>query len=120
MNPYVILAAVAVWIVTGLGGVWWGESIGASKCAAAQLKPQVAATQAAVTKADNQLKNGQLALGAVTAANVAQAEVTATKEIVTKTVIKYVKAKPELAKCGLDADGLRIWNAANAGTDPTN
>ena len=75
---------------------------------------------AAETKAAVQLTNGQLALTAVTNAVTAQAAIAQTKETVTKTVIKYVKTKPELTACGLDADGLRIWNAANAGTDLAN
>jgi hypothetical protein len=33
-------------------------------------------------------------------------------------VKKYEQSHPAAAGCGLDADGLRLWRAANAGTEP--
>lgn len=41
-----------------------------------------------------------------------------TYRTITNTVTRYVQSKPDLASCGLDARGLCIWNAANAGRDP--
>jgi hypothetical protein len=37
------------------------------------------------------------------------------QQVVTKVVKEYVHARPDLNRCSLDADGLRLWNAANAG-----
>lgn len=34
---------------------------------------------------------------------------------ITKTVTRYVETHPDLNACGLDADGLRLWNEANRG-----
>lgn len=36
-------------------------------------------------------------------------------KIIEKTVIKYVERHPETNRCGIDADGLRLWNSANSG-----
>lgn len=35
---------------------------------------------------------------------------------IAKERITYVEKHADLRDCGLDADGLRLWNAANAGT----
>lgn len=40
------------------------------------------------------------------------------KQVVTKVVKEYVRARPDLGRCDIDADGLRLWNAANAGKPP--
>lgn len=118
MNAWAIVGALVVWIATGLAGIWQGERMGADKCAAAQLKPQQAATAAMSKKADGQLKNGELALGSVTAAKTNQDQVKNDAKIITKVVKKYAKAHPDNNACTLDADGLRIWNSANAGIAP--
>ncbi len=47
----------------------------------------------------------------------AQAKTEARFRTITKTVTEYVDKNPGLAGCGLDADGLRLWNAANDGDD---
>lgn len=36
---------------------------------------------------------------------------------ITERVVEYVEKKPDLAACGLDADGLRYWNTAQRGGD---
>lgn len=38
-----------------------------------------------------------------------------TYRVITNTVAKYVESRPTLKDCGLDADGLAIWNQANKG-----
>ena len=35
--------------------------------------------------------------------------------VVTRVVKEYVQGRPALAGCDVDADGVRLWNAANAG-----
>lgn len=37
------------------------------------------------------------------------------QKVVTKIVKEYVNARTDLNRCSLDGDGLRLWNAANAG-----
>lgn len=37
------------------------------------------------------------------------------QKVITKVVREYVHARPGLNGCGLDADGLRLWNEASAG-----
>lgn len=49
----------------------------------------------------------------------AQARTDTVYKIITRTVKEYVEATPDLRECGLDADGLRLWNTANAGGDST-
>lgn len=116
MNGYIVAGLLAFAALCGLGGVWEGKRIGADECKAAQLEPQKAATTAMAVKADNQLANGQLALGSVTAAQKNQDQVKNNARTITKVVTKYVETHPDNSACILDADGLRIWNAANAGT----
>nr|DAN07195.1 MAG TPA: hypothetical protein [Caudoviricetes sp.] len=36
-------------------------------------------------------------------------------KVVTRVVKEYVQARPALAGCDVDAHGVRLWNAANAG-----
>ena len=37
------------------------------------------------------------------------------QKVVTRVVTEYVRTRPNLDACRLDADGLRVWNAGNAG-----
>lgn len=37
------------------------------------------------------------------------------QKVVTKVVKEYIRARPSLDHCNVDVDGLRLWNAANAG-----
>lgn len=115
MNGYIVAGLLAFAALCGLGGVWEGERLGATKCQAAQLPAAQDATKVMAVKADKQLQNGDAALGSVTAANANQAQIQVVHDVVTKTVTKYVQAHPTITTCGLDADGLRIWNSANAG-----
>ena len=37
------------------------------------------------------------------------------QKVVTRVVKEYVRTRPNLDACRLDADGLRVWNAGNTG-----
>lgn len=37
------------------------------------------------------------------------------QKVVTRVVKEYVRTRPDLNRCGVDADGVRLWNSANAG-----
>jgi hypothetical protein len=47
-----------------------------------------------------------------------QAETKDNFQIIYRDVVTYVEAKPAPAVCDLDARGLQLWNAANAGMAP--
>ncbi len=68
----------------------------------------------ALAKADANVK---AALAAERAHLVRQRKTEARFKTITQTVTEYVDKTPSLAGCGLDADGLRLWNAANDGDD---
>ncbi len=61
--------------------------------------------------------NAKAALAAERAHLVRQRKTEARFKTITQTVTEYVEKTPSLAGCGLDADGLRLWNAANDGND---
>lgn len=47
-------------------------------------------------------------------ANIASEQKTETHfKTIIQTVTEYVHANPDIDSCGLDADGLRIWNSAH-------
>ncbi len=68
----------------------------------------------ALAKADANVK---AALAAERADLVRHRKTEARFKTITQTVTEYVDKTPSLAGCGLDADGLRLWNAANDGDD---
>jgi hypothetical protein len=45
-------------------------------------------------------------------------EIRNTERVVTEEVIRYVEARPDLADCELDADGLSLWNSASKTSVP--
>lgn len=89
-------------------GYWLGGKQASSTCAAAQAKAQ----QASQTKADETSARRE---------EVAQArEVTRERiRVVYRTIREKadetIKTNPAAYDCALDSDGLREWNAANAG-----
>ncbi len=68
----------------------------------------------ALAKADSDAK---AALAAERAHLTRQRKTEARFKTITQTVTEYVQKTPSLAGCGLDANGLRLWNAANDGDD---
>ena len=113
-------ASLALLVVGVLGGMfWWGyhtrdlsahAEAADAKTHEAQAIADALAAKAAETQA-NQAAGAQ-------AAEWLTARQDYTKDnfqIIYRDVVHYVQAKPVPAVCDLDADGLRIWNAANAG-----
>ncbi|MDD2706247.1 MAG: hypothetical protein PHU07_13075, partial [Acidocella sp.] len=75
----------------------------------------MAATQASLKALEQQQTNTQAAMDAAARSDAEQARISIVDQTLTETVTKYVHDNPALAHCGLDAAGLRLWNAANAG-----
>jgi hypothetical protein len=75
----------------------------------------MAATQASLKALAQQQANTQAAIDAAARADAEQAQISIVDQTLTETVTKYVHDHPAATACGLDAAGLRLWNAANAG-----
>jgi|GEM_PF-1374276 hypothetical protein len=75
----------------------------------------IAAADASLKSLNQQQANTQAAMDAAARADAEQARISIVDQTLTETVTKYVHDNPALAHCGLDAAGLRLWNAANAG-----
>jgi hypothetical protein len=75
----------------------------------------IAAADASLKSLNQQQANTQAAMDAAARADAEQAQISIVDQTLTETVTKYVHDNPALAHCGLDAAGLRLWNAANAG-----
>lgn len=101
----------ALLLVLGIGAYAMGHRHASNACAAERL----AALSRAITQAERLARED----AEVMAAHVEQAEqVRVVYRTITSEVKRYVDTHPDVARCGLDADGLRLWNAANAGTQP--
>lgn len=78
--------------------------------------------QASVSCAADQAKAQQAAQTKVDETNTRREQVAQTREVsresirvVYRTIKEKADEKPVAADCGLDADSLRLWNAANSG-----
>lgn len=117
----VIKWALLVALVAAVLGTvfWWGyhmrdlsaqRDASAADAHEAQAVADALAAKAAETQA-NQVAGAQ----ATEWLNARQDYTKFNFQIIYRDVVHYVQAKPAPAVCDLDADGLRIWNAANAG-----
>ncbi len=73
------------------------------------------ALEAAVVKHDQAASAGA-AVEAKAADHAAATDAAFTK--ITQKEVVYVQKHPDSPACRLDADGVRLWQSANAGTDP--
>lgn len=104
LNPYVLIALAAIWLGTAGGAYWTGWK----HCNNAHKADQLAVLEEVVIEAEKQAEADHK-----TAENYEQA-----REVV-RTVYVKVKEKADenieknsnYAECGLDADGLRLYNA---------
>src|SRR3569832_179141 len=95
--------------VLAIGGAYYaGQHIGARDAHAAAEAQRTAEKAAALP----QLVDAMSAMSARAAADRAA---TAMFSRMQDEVSEYVKTHPVIGGCGLDADGLRVWSAANAG-----
>lgn len=112
--------------VAAVSLLWWvygaGEDAGYH---AAQLncQKQQAADQAARDEAAAKVQRSHReSIAAAVAAERAywqgQAQAETYYNEIEREVIRYVERTPSTPDCGLDADGLRLWQAANRGPSP--
>ena len=106
--PYRLLGALVIALGLVGSGYWAGSRNATNACIAGKSKAQVAA----VTAAEKETTRRE-ALG--TQREVAHEQIRVVYRTIKEKADEYVKKMPEFNACGLDADGLRIWNAANSG-----
>ena len=108
LNPYTLLAGLIALLVAAGGGFYAGHRAASNACEAQKLQ--------AVGRAISQAKQVASEDAQVSRAYEGQREqVRTVYRTITKEVNHYVDTHPDSRGCGLDADGLRIWRAANAG-----
>ena len=108
LNPWVLLGALLAALGCFGAGYWLGRGDAKTQCVANEVRSQ----SAAITQADTESTRRE---------RVGAARETSREQI--RVIYKTLQVQasetladhPELNACGLDADGLRIWNAANSG-----
>ena len=106
--PYRLLGALVIALGLVGSGYWAGSRNATNACIAGKSKAQVAA----VTAAEKETTRRE-ALG--TQREVAHEQIRVVYRTIKEKADEYVKKMPEFNACGLDTDGLRLWNAANSG-----
>jgi hypothetical protein len=110
-KAYSALAALVVALLLCAGSYFWGGSNASTKCTLTATKTELHQTQAAV----GVNAATQSAAAAVATDSAARHDKIETKyQTIEKEVVRYVQT-PAAANACLDADGLRIWSAANRG-----
>lgn len=106
LNPVALVLGLALFA----GGLWTGSHLMQIAAKAERLD----AVQRAITQAEELARqDGEiLATAAVTRATRTKAAKQLDQEIE-----KNVEANPAYRECGLDPDGLRLWNLGNAGVE---
>jgi hypothetical protein len=113
----VIVGLVLLLVLVG-GPYYIGRHQAQTACELAAARAQVAAQVAAQsTQARQEAISAQAAATAQTQIERERAHTRTLVKEVTRYVHDTIPAPPGAASCGLDADGLRIWRAANAGAD---
>lgn len=98
-----IAAAIAA------GSFWQGYRMASNAAKSEQLK----AVERAIAQADEiSAENAEIERNHVQV----QTEIRTVYRTIKQEVIKYVETHPDTAECGLDDDGLRLWNKANQGS----
>lgn len=82
---------------------------------AERAQQATAAMEASLTAMTEQQANTRAAVDAAARADARQQNIRVVYAVITQTVTKYVHDHPALSACGLDDDGLRLWNEANSG-----
>ena len=110
--PYRILISVLMLLGMFAAGLWVGKDYGNTKCTAGQVTAQTAA----VTAADKETTRREV-IG--TAREASAAKIVTVYRTIKEQVHENIASHPEFNTCGLDSDGLRLWNAANSGVTPS-
>ena len=103
-----LLGGLVMVLALFLGGYGLGNKQAKTSCVAGQVEAQRAAiTQTAKEDARRE------AIGA--ARETSREQIRVVYRTIKEKADEYVKKMPEFNACGLDTDGLRLWNAANSG-----
>ena len=117
LAAFLALIALVAWAY--LQGVSAGKTDRTAHYEAILAERDRAAAQALADALSQAQAQAAQAMAAERAHLQAQVKTETRFKTITRTVTEYVEKTPALAECGLDADGLRYWNAANGGgTDP--
>ena len=106
--PWRLLGGLVIALALFFGGYGLGEKHAKTECVAGQVEAQRAAVSAA-TKEDVRRET----VGAAREATREQIRIV--YKTLKEQTLEAVNNHPEFNDCGLDADGLRLWNAANTG-----
>lgn len=127
--PYALVAAVALVLLSATGGFYAGQEFERGKAALAAL-PELRANNVALAEhaetirresiaAQDRFRRSALALELVrTRYEDSLNEIDRIAAAQGAALDEYLASRPELDAVRLDADGVRLWNAAARGTDP--
>lgn len=105
-NPLALVVALALFG----GGLWVGNHLAVQAAKAEKLD----AVSRAIAQANDIARQDAEILAT---ADIKRAARRVAAKQLDEEIAKNVEANPAYLQCGLDADGLRNWNAANAGYD---
>jgi len=103
-----LLGGLVMVLALFLGGYGLGNKQAKTSCVAGQVEAQ----RAAITQTAKEDVRRE-AIGA--ARETSREQIRVVYRTIKEKADEYVKKMPEFNACGLDTDGLRLWNAANSG-----
>ncbi|MDO9053825.1 MAG: hypothetical protein Q8K43_10425 [Sulfurimicrobium sp.] len=106
---YRVLGGLVMMLAVFAAGLWAGKDYAKKKCVAGQVAAQGAAI-IATAKEDTRRET----IG--TQRETSGERIRIVYKNLKEQADEIVKNNPEFNDCGLDADGLRLWNAANSGS----
>jgi len=106
--PWRLLGGLVMVLALFLGGYGLGNKQAKTSCVAGQVEAQ----RAAITQTAKEDVRRE-AIGA--ARETSREQIRVVYRTIKEKADEYVKKMPEFNACGLDTDGLRLWNAANSG-----
>lgn len=109
--PYRLLGLLIAALALFGGGYWQGHRQASNACLAGQAKSVIVAQTAANTETTRREAIG-------TQREVSREQIRVVYRTIKEKADEIVTNHPEFNVCGLDADGLRLWNAANSGSTP--
>ena len=115
--PFAALCMVSVLVLLGVYS--YGRASGKTACTAhytAELaKRDLQAAQAVAEQVEAAKQQWDMAAAIERRHLQEQLRREQERKQTTKYVREYVQARPKLADCAVDTDGLRLWNSANTG-----
>lgn len=106
--PWRLLGELVIALALVFSGYGWGHKHAQTECVAGQVEAQRAAVAEATKEAIRREAVG-------TARETTREQIRVVYKTIKEQARETVNHHPEFNDCGLDADGLRLWNAANNG-----